>query len=172
MRIYWYPTPRLNLFQKPLFSFIHTSAAKRCFQSVHPCGAFLKRCIFGGHIPSKVTLVRTHSTIYDYYLLYQSFRLLFVISVKGGRFFEGVRIINKDINKHKYTKNKDIIKKTTEQNKQNSVSMWVFIRQHKIVPWSLCSYVVLRRFDPLVITSGLGIILICLRIPKNNPIRI
>ena len=132
------------------------------FKSVHPCGAFLKRCIFGGHIPSKVTLVRTHSTIYDYYLLYQSFRLLFVISVKGGRFFEGVRIINKDINTHKYSKNKDIIKKTTEQNKQNSVSMWVFIRQHKIVPWSLCSYVVLRRFDPLVITSGLGIILICL----------
>lgn len=90
------------------------------FKSVHPCGAFLKRCIFGGHIPSKVTLVRTHSTIYDYYLLYQSFRLLFVISVKGGRFFEGVRIINKDINTHKYSKNKDIIKKNnrTKQAKQ------------------------------------------------------
>ena len=80
----------------------------------------MKRCIFGGHIPSKVTLVRTHSTIYDYYLLYQSFRLLFVISAKGGRFFEGVRIINKDISTHKYSKNKDIIKKNnrTKQAKQ------------------------------------------------------
>ena len=36
MRIYWYPTPRLNLFQKPLFSFIHTRAAKRCFQKCPP----------------------------------------------------------------------------------------------------------------------------------------
>lgn len=43
---------------------------------------------------------------------YLEFRL------KGGRLFEGVRIINNDINTHEYSKNKDIIWKKQAKQKQ------------------------------------------------------
>ena len=47
MRIHWQLSLWRNIFQKPLFSFTHTSTGKHCLQNLHTGGRFFKRCVFG-----------------------------------------------------------------------------------------------------------------------------